>query len=126
MIKKILAAITGIAIAFTASSATAVGDWNVHNNFSYDVTKIIETPGKVYYVAENNLFHYDKDVDETYGYTIRNGLNDVVVKSIYYNTDADYLLVVYQTGNIDLIYPDGEIVNMGDIASASQIADQDG
>lgn len=124
MIKKILAAITGIAIAFTASSATAVGDWNVHNNFSYDVTKIIDTPGKVYYVAENNLFHYDKDVDETYGYTIRNGLNDVVVKSIYYNTDADYLLVVYQTGNIDLIYPDGEIVNMGDIASASQIADK--
>lgn len=46
MIKKILAAITGIAIAFTASSATAVGDWNVHNNFSYDVIQDYRDSGE--------------------------------------------------------------------------------
>ncbi len=124
MIKKIFAAVIGVAITLTASAATAVGDWSVHNNFSYDVNKIIETPRKVYYVAENNLFHYDKELDETYGYTIRNGLNDVLVKDIFYNSDANYLLVAYQTGNIDLIYPDGDIVNMGDIASATQVADK--
>lgn len=124
MIKKIFAAIIPALTALTVSSQTAVGDWNVHNNFSYDVGKVIETPHKVYYLAENNLFHYDKDIDETYGYTIRNGLNDVVVKDIYFNTDANYLLVVYMTGNIDLIYPDGNIVNMGDIAAATQISDK--
>lgn len=110
--------------ALYVSSQTAVGDWRLHNNFSYDVVKVIETPHKVYYVADNNLFHYDKDVDETYGYTIRNGLSDVVVKNIYHDADSGIVMVIYGNGNIDLIYPDGNIVNMGDIAAATQITDK--
>lgn len=75
-------------------------------------------------MAENNLYHYDKKLDETYGYTIHNGLSDVVVKSIYHNADAGYLMIVYDNGNIDLLYPDGDIINIGDIKAASQITDK--
>ena len=124
MIKGLIAALMIALSASAASSQTAVGDWRLHNNFSYDVVKVIETPHKVYYVADNNLFHYDKDIDETYGYTIRNGLSDVMVKNIYHNDAAGFLMVVYGNGNIDIIYPDGDIVNMGDIASATQITDK--
>lgn len=124
MIRKFIAAFIISVTAIALSAGTAVGDWKIHNNFSYNVMKIIETDSKVYYVAENNLYHYDKKLDETYGYTIHNGLSDVVVKSIYHNADAGYLMIVYDNGNIDLLYPDGDIINIGDIKAASQITDK--
>ncbi len=113
-----------LVMAAGASSQTAVGDWRQYNNYSYDVKKVIETPDKVYYVVDNNLFHYDKKIDETYGYTHRNGLSDIVVDDIHYDSETGNFIVIYVSGNIDIIYPSGEIVNMGDIASATQIADK--
>lgn len=122
--KKLIYLFLSIALSAQAAAAQAVGDWQCHNNYSYEVEKVIETSGKVYFVADNNLFHYDKSHDETYGYTRRNGLSDVKVTTIYHNPDANYIMAVYENGNIDLVYPDGSIVNMPDIVAASQLSDK--
>lgn len=105
-----------------ASAQSMIGEWNVYPLFSSTLSKVVETPsGKVYYLSGGSLYSYDLDSDEHYAYTRRNKLNGSVVQDIVYNPDKDYLLVVYEDTNLDLIYDDGKVVNIPDIRD-SQIS----
>ena len=99
------------------SAQTSVGTWKTYSSFS-DVRKMVQTPQKVYFISGNYLYSYDKETEETYNYNSGNKLNDIVITDIYYNIEGKYLLVTYSSGNIDIIYDDGEVVNMSDIKDA--------
>lgn len=107
-----------IILPFFVRGQLAVGDWNIYSAFSGSFDKIVETPEKVYYQSGTNIFSYDKENNETYSYSSRNLLNDNNVTNIYYNKHNKYLLITYETGNIDLLYDDGRIVNIPDIKDA--------
>lgn len=117
MIKRTLILLSAILPLFV-SAQLAVGDWNIYSAFSGTFDKIVETPEKVYYQSGSNIFSYDKEDNETYAYSSRNKLNDNQVTNIYYNKQNKYLLVTYETGNIDLIYDDGKVINVPDIKDA--------
>lgn len=93
------------------------GNWELYSAFS-DVTELIETGNKVYYLSAGCLYSYDKVNDESYTYTTDNVLNDNGISKIKYNREGNYLAVVYSNANIDLIYDDGTVVNMSDIKDA--------
>lgn len=114
MIKKILIAFI-VLIPFFGSAQIAVGDWKIHSIYGKNVTNVIDTKDKVYYLADNYLYSYDKADQVTESYTKRNKLSDIIIKNIYYNYSKKYLLIAYDNSNIDFMYDDGKIVNLPDI-----------
>ena len=117
MLKKILIILITL-IPFISKAQVPVGDWNVYSMFS-TIKKIVQTPDKVYYISGTNLFSFDKNTQESYNYTPYNKLSENIVDDIFYNKEKKYIVVTYNSGNIDLLYDDGSVVNLPDIKNAS-------
>lgn len=115
MIKKTLILI-GLLLLFIGAKAQS---WTVYPLYNGTFTDLVETPSKVYYSSNGSLFSYDKNTQETYAYSNANKLSDNLVSGIYYNVKNKYLLVVYQSTNMDVIYEDGRVVNLPEILNAS-------
>lgn len=97
---------------------TPIGSWNYFSAYSHPCQEVVDTPDKVYYLSGGSLFSYDKKNDESYAYTLQNKLNDSYITDIFYNKNKKFLLIAYDTGNIDVLYDDGKVVNMSDIMDA--------
>ena len=117
MMKKALFIILAI-LPMVMKAQLAVGEWKVYPVFANNVTRMLDTPEKVYYISEGNLFSYDKNTDESYSYSVVNKLNENEIHNIYYNKENKYLLVAYKSGNIDLLYDNGKVINMPEIKDA--------
>ena len=102
-----------------AVSQNAVGDWTIHSSFvGNQVDAVVESDNWVYYLTGGNLFRLDKQTQENEALSRINDLSDMVISQIYYNTDRDYLVVVYANSNIDIIKSDGAVVNMPEVKDA--------
>ncbi len=117
MIKRTLVTLVLLLSIAATKAQQGVGSWEIYTAFS-DVTDMVETPEKVYYLSSGYLYSYDKENDETYSYTVNNRLHDTDIKFIKYNPEGNYLAVIYESANIDLIYDDEKVVNMSDISDA--------
>lgn len=116
MIRK-LSLILVILFPFVVKSQQMTGSWEVFNVYN-SVDNVLETPDRLYYISSGSLYYYDVVNEESVTMTIQNGLNDTDILNIYYNAAQKYLLLAYSSGNIDLIYDNGDIVNMSDIKDA--------
>lgn len=116
MIRK-LSLILVILFPFVVKSQQMTGSWEVFNVYN-SVDNVLETPDRLYYISSGSLYYYDVANEESVTMTIQNGLNDTDILNIYYNAAQKYLLLAYSSGNIDLIYDNGDIVNMSDIKDA--------
>ena len=102
-----------------AGAQTAVGDWIVHTSFVGDQVKnVVESNKWVYYLSGGNLFRLDKSTQENEALSRMNYMTDMGISQIYYNSDMDYLVVVYTNSNIDVILSDGSVVNMPEIKNS--------
>lgn len=97
---------------------TSAGGWKIHAIFSDDIQNIIDTGSKVYYLSSGNLFSYDKQYTESEHYSKLTKLTSVNISGIYYNYDQKYLAIAYEDYNIDILYDNGKVVNVPDIADA--------
>ncbi|MCM1348889.1 MAG: hypothetical protein NC338_05700 [Firmicutes bacterium] len=102
-----------------APARAYVGQWTAHAVFAAPPQKVIDTGSLVYYLSGGSLFLYDKKAQESRSYTMSTGLNDPTATDIFYNAAGGYLLIAYSSGNIDLLYNDGRIVNLSDISDSS-------
>lgn len=120
MIRKIVL-FAAFLLTLTAVSAQSVGEWNVFTRFRGFTAndEIIETPQKVYYTSGNRLFSLDNNSNESYAYTSQNKLNDTDISLVKYNPVGKYLFIGYNSGNIDLLYDNGRVVNLNDILNAT-------
>jgi hypothetical protein len=104
---------------FVAVAQNAVGDWMIHTSFvGNSVKTVAEGHQWVYYLSAGNLFRLDKETSENESLSRVNYLSDMAINQIYYNSDRDYLVVVYDNSNIDVILSDGSVVNMSEIKDA--------
>ncbi|MGM9799536.1 MAG: hypothetical protein ACI30M_02475 [Muribaculaceae bacterium] len=99
------------------SAQQITGSWEVFTVYNA-VDKVLETPNKLYYLSSGNLYSYDSVAQETESYNTQNGLNDSGISDMYYNATDKYLLLTYSNGNIDMLYDNGDVVNMSDIKDA--------
>ena len=119
MLKKIFSVFITLLTLLPLNAQQTVGEWYVYPLFSETISEMYDTGNIVYYKSGTRLFSYDKSANETYCYTTSNKLNDTNVSGIYYNYEKGYLAVTYDTGNIDLIYDNGRVVNLPDIKNAN-------
>ena len=105
--------------ALGASAQYAVGDWTIHTSYvGKEIVEVVESDQWVYYLAGTDLFRLDKDSQENEALSRVNGLSDMVISQIHYNSDKDYLVIIYSNSNIDIIKGNGSIVNMSEIKDA--------
>ena len=105
--------------ALGVSAQNAVGDWTIHTSFvSNEIVEVAESDQWVYYLAGTDLFRLDKDSEENEALSRVNGLSDMVISQIHYNSDKDYLVIIYSNSNIDIIKGNGAVINMSEIKDA--------
>lgn len=133
MIKKLLFCLT--LLASVLSLRAADGDWKLHPAFDNYFQQVFDAPDRVYLVAygqiyepsqstysepKGELFVLDKATEKTQAYTCRNLLSGAVIAKAQYNPHAGYLCIVYDDGNIDLLYDkDNHVVNIPSLKNST-------
>lgn len=116
--KRILL-LLAVAMSLCATAQNAVGDWMIHTSFTGNtVSSVIESHQFVYYQSGAHLFRLDKSTGENEALSKINDLSDMGISKVYYNSDRDYVVVVYSNSNIDVITSGGAVVNMPEIKDA--------
>ncbi|WP_426490294.1 T9SS type A sorting domain-containing protein [Hymenobacter sp. 102] len=108
--------------AFLLSAATApaqdpvgYGDWQLHLPAN-QARALAEVDSRVYVAAENAFFYFDKNLNTTQLLSRRDGLNDVGVSALAYDSVSQQLLIAYRSTNLDILrLRDGAILNLNDI-----------
>lgn len=100
-------------------AVASVGDWHIHGVFGNSPKKVIDTGKKVYFLVDKWLYYYDKEEQETVSLSESGDMNDVIINDIYYDYDKKRVYVAYANSNIDVIYENGDIINIPDIYNAS-------
>ena len=118
MTRRLLSVLV-LMMTLCAAAQNAVGDWLIHTSYvGNEVAAVAEGNRWVYYLAGGNLFRLDKETQENEALSRVNDLSDMTISQMYYNSDKDYLVVVYANSNIDVILSDGIVVNMPEIMNA--------
>jgi hypothetical protein len=95
-------------------SQIKVGQWVDH--LSYDYANSVAKVGDLVYVSNGSgLATYNVGDNSVKKLTKIEGLSDIGVKLLRKNDYNNYLLIIYNNTNIDVIKPDGRIVNISDI-----------
>jgi len=106
-----------------AQDGISIGNWRTH--LPYQKVIGVEPIGqKVYAATEYELFYYDGEDNSINILNKVNGLSDIGISTISYNTSQRKLFVAYTNANVDLIYYDGTIKNMSDIKDKTIIGNK--
>lgn len=108
-----------IALMAITASAQGTGVWKSHPKYlGSEAQNLVDATNKVYLVSNNHLFAFDKSTGDISPFDKDNGASDLVVKGLYHNSATNYSVVAYNNSNIDVIRPDGKVVNIPDIKDA--------
>jgi len=114
---RILITILSFFFVLLCNAQIPHGAWRDHFSFN-DGRFVSKGNGKIYCASSMGLFTYDLSNAEIDKLTKVNGLSDVGISSLVYLDGANILAVGYESGNIDLVYPD-RIQNIVDIKEKS-------
>jgi hypothetical protein len=81
----------------------------------HDVQQIQKAGDELFVMASNSLYQYNLTDQSIYTYDKTNGMSDTHITHIAWSSAAGRLIVVYQNSNIDLIEPDGNVMNISDL-----------
>ena len=97
-----------------AQDGVSIGNWRTH--LPYQKVIAVEPVGnKIYAATEYELFYYDTQDNSINILNKINGLSDIGISTMRYNTSQRKLFVAYTNANVDLIDSDGNIKNMSEI-----------
>lgn len=97
-------------------AAEGMGEWQIYPCYS-TITQIEPTGNKVYAVSNGNLYAYNV-TDGSYEVIDKsNYLNDLGIQCVKWSQVAKSLIVVYDNSNIDILYADGETVNLSELST---------
>lgn len=111
---KLLVISVWLLLSEISFSQVKVGQWVDH--LSYNNANGVAKVGDLVYVSNGSgLATYNVSDNEVKKLTKIEGLSDVGVFLLRRNPSNDNLLVIYNNTNIDVIKPDGAIINVSDI-----------
>jgi ribosomal protein S11 len=106
-----LVTITGFA------QTTGIGQWRDHLPYSQCIA-VKEVGSRIYCATPYSIFYYDKEDNSIQRVNKINGLSDIGISTINYNSTYNTLVIAYTNANIDLI-KNNTIINISDIKRAS-------
>jgi hypothetical protein len=96
------------------AQGVAYGDWQLHLPAAKPM--MLANAGDRLYVAdESSFYYYDKVLNTTQALSHRDGLSDVGVQAVAYDSASSQVIIAYKNGNIDLLRPDGTVKNITDV-----------
>lgn len=114
-----IAILFAFVFGYNASAQTQQGRWTVYPTVGDRFSEIIETPQRVYALSGGTLMHRNLSDNEFYVYDAARLSDCSRIRHIRYNYGKGYLLIVYESNNMDMLYDDGTIVNLPEIRDAS-------
>ena len=102
------------------STWAGIGSWRSHLAY-HNATQCVVVHDKVYVVSDGSLYSYSPDDEFVESYDKTNLLNEQGIRHIAVDEQSNTLVVVYNNASIDLIHPDGEVINITDFASESTL-----
>lgn len=91
-----------------------VGTWRANPSF-YNQTQLLATPTAIYAASEASLFRIEKGSLLITPITKINGLSEVNITALAYHPQTQNVIIGYTSGSIDILKPNGEIVNISAI-----------
>ncbi|MER2999122.1 two-component regulator propeller domain-containing protein [Pontibacter populi] len=99
---RLLLLLFGVVQAFVSMAQVPVGVWQLH--VPYRQGKAVTIAGdKVYVVAEQGLFYYDKEFNATKAITKADGLREQQISAIGYDKPSQTLVLAYNNTYVDLL-----------------------
>ena len=96
------------------------GSWRSH--FAYhNATQCVALNGKVYVVSDGSLYSYSIKDESVECYDKTNILSDRSIHLIAACEKTNTLIVIYDNANIDLIRPNGDVVNITDYLNEASL-----
>ena len=122
-IKRYLLVAAFILLAYCNALAGGVGTWKNYLAYS-DVQWVEEGSNKLYVLASNSLYTYNKNDQSIKTYDKVNGLSDTDIRFIAWNKTARRLVIIYSNNNIDLLDDRGNVTNVPDYYLKTTMADK--
>lgn len=116
MLRTVIAA--AILCLTSMSTYAAYGDWKIYSAY-HNATKTVMFESLVYVLSDGGLYSYDPDDTQVETYTKENPLSDNGIQDIVAVTPTHCLVIIYTTGNIDLMNSDGDVYNMPDLKESA-------
>ncbi|CAL2079226.1 hypothetical protein [Tenacibaculum sp. 190524A05c] len=117
--KKIVTFLLAILSAFSYSQTDFSNQWE--DFFSYNNIKDFTISGDVLYaLADNAVFTYDLQTQETQKLSSVNGLSGETTSAIFYNETYNRLVIGYENGLIEVVDQDGTVTVSPDIVNFNQ------
>jgi len=106
-------------IATWSAAQSVIGTWRTFPVF--DSSRIVtQSATHVYGGSETAIFEWDKTDNSFYTYDKTNRLSDIQPTAMNFHDELDFLMVGYENGNLDILYPN-YTKNLSDIKRASSI-----
>ncbi|MEM8569163.1 MAG: two-component regulator propeller domain-containing protein [Bacteroidota bacterium] len=116
--RRTLALLLLLASSSLNAQEIPIGTWRTH--FSYNQVRLVEVANNAIYAASSSgLFIYSLDDNSIMTVTNLNGLQELDISALYYNSAQSTLLIGYESGNLDVIHGN-EIINI-DLTTDSQV-----
>ncbi len=103
-----------LAAARAWGQGAAYGDWELHLPARRPLG-LAEAGNRLYVRAESSFYFYDKSLNTTQLLSRRDGLSDVGVAALAFDSASAQLVIVYNNGNIDLLGANGGVRNVTDL-----------
>ena len=98
---------------YSQSPSIPIGQWRDELPYNY-CNSVAEAGNRIYSSTPYALFYFDKDDNSVTRITKIQGLSDIGINCIAYNTSSKTLVIAYSDANIDLIQ-NNAIINISDI-----------
>lgn len=98
----------------SAAFADGVGTWKTHLSYNA-VEKVVVADKDIYVLSHGNLYSVNPHDNSLTTYTKAEGMNDNNIVDIEWSKVARRLVVAYRNSNIDVLSPDGDVVNIPDL-----------
>ena len=109
----LLLAVLASSLHRLAAQGAPIGQW--HNQSAYSQAfQVVNAGNKIYCATKGGLFAYNLADNSLEPLSKVNGLSDVAISTIGYDSLSNTLLVAYQDANVDIIQ-NGVITNLPDI-----------
>lgn len=98
-------------LAALAATAGPIGSWTLHKAYR-NATAATVAGQTVYALYDGNLLAYDTTTEEVRLLSKTTGLSDRHISLMARSESARCLVLAYDNGNIDLLFDDGNVVNL--------------